>query len=265
MAWTSSPASPWSPSSRRSSSSAATSASAPSRPAATGSRRTTDRARTRFWTAYAAVYDTVWDSPLTRALAEAAEEVLPVGGTIVDLGCGTGLLTRARTAETIGVDTSAAMLHRALARRRIDRALLRPAERTGLPAGSAGGVIAGNLLHLHPEPRAVVEEALRLCAPEGTAFLCWPLDGPDTTAIHRLDRALGRAALSASRANALRRLVGIGAALTRTTRTPSPEIERAVREAAAGVAEVVLDATLLGCQRVVVLRPVSRTRREETP
>jgi SAM-dependent methyltransferase len=221
------------------------------------SRPTNERTATRsfFWPLYATVYDLIWDSPLTDALAEVVVNGVPSDGLLIDLGCGTGLMTRSHAGHTIGVDTSAAMLTRATASHRIDEAVLARAEATGLPEGIASAVVVSNVLHLHPEPRVVIEEALRLCTPAGRIFLFWPLDEPTTDAIFEIDRLLGRAVPSALLANALRRLVGVVAALTRTSRTASARIEQAVVEADGH--EIVLDTVLLGCQRFVILRPSS--------
>ena len=69
-------------------------------------------------------------------------------GTVVDLGCGTGLLSQGFTGVRTGVDSAPAMLRRASARGRIDRAHEGDIVSTGLPAGSAPAVIVGNVLRL---------------------------------------------------------------------------------------------------------------------
>jgi SAM-dependent methyltransferase len=210
-------------------------------------------ATTFFWSFYAAVYDLIWDSPITLALANVAETHLPGAGTVVDLGCGTGLLTRDRSQYSIGVDANRAMLTRAIRRRRIDLAVHGWADVTGLPTSTANAVIVSNVLHLHPKPRAVITEALRICAPSGRVFLCWPLDDPDTDSVFLLDSRLGRSIASAMLAHGLRRLIGIVAVLTRTSRNSSASIEHALHDAAGY--DVVLDTVLHDCQRIVILVP----------
>lgn len=108
-------------------------------------------------------------------------------------------------------------------------------------------MIVGNVLHLHPDPQAVVQEALRLCAEGGSVFLCWPIRGLDTTSLRRIERAAGRPLLSAWRAHLLRTLVGIFGAVTGGARP------REVRVDEFGGA-VMLDTVVADCQRVVVLR-----------
>ena len=207
-----------------------------------------------FWRIYSTVYDVIWDSPLTGTLAQISASHLPPAGVVVDLGCGTGLMTRDRSQHVIGVDASAEMLTRAKRKQRIDRAVLGPADETGLPSGSASAVLACNLLHLHSEPSAVIDEALRLCSPTGRIFLCWPLDEPDTDVIFRLDCRLGRSMPSAIFADLMRRLIGIAAALTRTSRRTSSSIQQAL-DGTQGF-EIELDTVVHQCQRIVVLRPL---------
>lgn len=211
-----------------------------------------------FWSFYAAVYDLVWDSPITLALAKVAEIYLPGDGIVVDLGCGTGLMTRDRAQSSIGVDTNRAMLTRAIRSHRIDLAVHGQADATGLPTGTANAVIVSNVIHLHPEPRAIITEALRICAPCGLVFFCWPLDEPDTDSVFLLDLRLGRHIASAMLAHGLRRLIGIVAVLTRTSRNSSASIEHALHDTAGY--DVVLDTVLHDCQRIVILRTSSVVR-----
>ncbi|MBT8162590.1 class I SAM-dependent methyltransferase [Arthrobacter sp. GN70] len=206
-----------------------------------------------FWRIYAIVYDLIWDSPLTDTLAQISTSHLPSACTVVDLGCGTGLMTRQLSQHVIGVDASPAMLTRATRKQRIDRGVHAPVHETGLESGCASAVLTCNVLHLVPDPRGVINEALRLCSPAGTIFFCWPLDEPDTDTIFQLERRLGRSAPRAVLAHALRQLIGIAAALTRTPRRTSASIEQ-VLSRTQGL-EVVFDTILHGCQRVMVLRP----------
>lgn len=207
---------------------------------------------TLFWSLYASVYDVIWNSPLTAALAGAAEAHAGAETDVVDLGCGTGLMTRGSAARVVGVDSSESMLNRALKRGRISQAVRASAEVTGLPGASAETVIVSNILHLCPDPVEVLREAERLCRPHGTVFACWPLDGIDTRDVYVADRSMGRSFTEARVAHTLRSLVGITAAFTGTRRHTSAFVEQAVLGAEGF--EVLQSSTLAGCQRIVVLR-----------
>lgn len=171
-----------------------------------------------FWRIYATVYDLIWDGPATDALCAEVRRHLAGARHVVDLGCGTGLVSQApadgAARPTVGVDTSAAMLARATRTGRIAQSRLAPAERTGLPDGSADAVIVCNLLHLHPDPAAVIAEAVRLARPGATIVLSWPVDGLTTTRLRRIERDLGRPFLSRSVAHVLRTAVGTLSSLT---------------------------------------------------
>ncbi|WP_171042449.1 class I SAM-dependent methyltransferase [Sinomonas gamaensis] len=206
-----------------------------------------------FWSLYATVYDAIWASPLTEALAAAAETHTGHASTVVDLGCGTGLMTSRQRAHVLGVDRSPAMLRRAIQRNRIDQGLLvGRIEATGLPSASAECVLLCNVLHLHPDPRAVLREAKRLCRPDGIIFVCWPLDGIDALSVYRIDRSLGRALISAKTAHTLRGLIGIAAAFTGTQRYAGEAVEQAIF--GSSEIEILRDQMMANCQRIVVIR-----------
>ncbi|MDN4486598.1 class I SAM-dependent methyltransferase [Demequina sp. SYSU T00039] len=94
-------------------------------------------------------------------------------GEVIELGCGTGLYTRAyapRARRVIATDISQPMVdfasgrlehHENVAVRRAD------ACRTGLPSASADAVVAVNLLHIAEDPEGIVREARRLVRPGG--------------------------------------------------------------------------------------------------
>lgn len=205
-----------------------------------------------FWSVYAMVYDAVWDSPLTAAIADEAARWVDDSGVVVDLGCGTGLLSGRLGGHRIGVDSSGAMLRRAMSAGRVDRAVLGDVTHSSLPDSAATGVIVGNVLHLHADPRAVLDEARRLCAPGGVVFLCWPLPGLDTVRLHALDRTHGRSRGSALRAHVLRGMIGVLGSLMPGIR-PHPVALAGLGDNAGR--DVVADLEVAGCQRVVVLRP----------
>lgn len=121
-----------------------------------------------------------WDD-LARTLLPVPEyrqrllELVPEGGTVLEIGIGTGrLLTElaARSSRVIGVDHSPAMLEEAR-RRLADGGLggieLRLGEMTHLPLpdASVGSVVANMVLHHAADPPAVLAEIRRVLAPGG--------------------------------------------------------------------------------------------------
>jgi predicted TPR repeat methyltransferase len=81
------------------------------------------QSRRAFWSFYALLYDAVWDSPLTSQVVAAAIGASQ-GPSVADLGCGTGLASRAlvqRGATVDGVDGVTAMVRRATRTHRISR------------------------------------------------------------------------------------------------------------------------------------------------
>jgi 2-polyprenyl-6-hydroxyphenyl methylase / 3-demethylubiquinone-9 3-methyltransferase len=90
------------------------------------------------------------------------------GATLVDLGCGGGLLApwlRGRGYRHVGVDLVPASLR--LAARHGPRVLCGDAQRVPLRSGCADVVVAGELLEHVAEPGRVLAEAARLLRPGG--------------------------------------------------------------------------------------------------
>ncbi|HEX5811397.1 MAG TPA: methyltransferase domain-containing protein, partial [Pseudonocardia sp.] len=97
---------------------------------------------------------------------------LPEQAHVVELGCGTGVLTRElarhpRVAHTLGLDNCARLI--GMARDRDDRAEYRCADVHTLPLGdgSADVVIAHTLFSHLPDPKQVLEETYRVLRPGG--------------------------------------------------------------------------------------------------
>ncbi|PFG39993.1 ABC-2 type transport system ATP-binding protein [Georgenia soli] len=94
-------------------------------------------------------------------------------GEVVELACGTGQHTLAyapRCSSVIATDLSAPMLKEAGRKLgSLPNVTVRPADATstGLPEGSADAVVAVNLLHIVPDPAAMLAEARRLLRPGG--------------------------------------------------------------------------------------------------
>ncbi|MFJ4092857.1 class I SAM-dependent methyltransferase [Kitasatospora sp. NPDC089913] len=110
--------------------------------------------------------------PRARAAAEALERLLPQGpGTVLDIACGTGIVTRRLQRPgrvVLGVDRSPGMLA-AAARRIPGGAVCGDATRLPFASGSVDAVVMVWLLHLLPEDAAdaVLAEAARVLRPGG--------------------------------------------------------------------------------------------------
>jgi SAM-dependent methyltransferase len=116
--------------------------------------------------AEAAGYDeTRGGVPRARAAAYAIRQLLPAGATtVVDIACGTGLVTR-EIAGAVGVDQSEQMAR--MAATRIGRVVR--ADAAALPFGddSVDAVTMIWLLHLLDDPMPVLAEAARILRPGG--------------------------------------------------------------------------------------------------
>lgn len=132
------------------------------------------------WGPLVATYDEdhtyIAGADLVEAVRAQVAGAVPAGD-VVELGCGTGLYTRRyapRCRRVIATDISRPMVERA-ARALADlpnvEVRVADAVSTGLPAGTADGVVAVNLLHIVPDAGAVLAEARRLLRPGGVAVL----------------------------------------------------------------------------------------------
>lgn len=140
-----------------------------------------------FWDRWARFYDLAeWTNRrVNSAAAEAVAALVPQGARVLDCAAGTGLfaLAAARRAAWVRCsDLSPAMLARAEGKaRRAGRANLTfvQGDLTALPDpdGSFDVVIAGNVLHLLPEPEQAVRELWRVTAPGGRLILPTYLQG----------------------------------------------------------------------------------------
>ncbi|WP_328492983.1 class I SAM-dependent methyltransferase [Streptomyces sp. NBC_00414] len=109
--------------------------------------------------------------PRAAAAADAVLGLIPDGtGTLLDLACGTGTVTRRLATaglDVTGADAAYGMLRRA-AERVPGRVVLADARQLPLPDGSFDAVSAIWLLHLLDDAEQVVAEAARVLRPGGT-------------------------------------------------------------------------------------------------
>jgi len=140
-------------------------------------RSTKAKAKTRkYFAAVANRWDKMREDFFDETVADSilkASDVKP-GNTIVDVGCGTGFLTRQAALQTqgkgriIGVDLSPSMLETArdnLAKLRLlDTVELRTGDAENIPVqdGFADAVVGNMILHHCPRPKRAISEMTRI-------------------------------------------------------------------------------------------------------
>lgn len=132
------------------------------------------------WGHLAGTYDVehtyIGGADLISTIQSEVAHAVPAG-KVVELGCGTGLYTSAyasRCSQVIATDISEPMVEvakRALANFQNVSVQVADAVSTGLPAGSADGVVAVNLLHSVSDSVAVLTEADRQLRPGGVLVI----------------------------------------------------------------------------------------------
>ncbi len=121
-------------------------------------------------------------------------EPVPAGGRLLDLGCGTGELTRLAherlgARETIGVDSSAAMLARAAPHAGGGLSFV-SGDLGSFAQGGFDVVLSNAAIHWVPDHEALVPRLLRLVAPGGQLALQAPAN--DSHASHAISRQVAR-------------------------------------------------------------------------
>lgn len=131
-----------------------------------------------FYDRIAGVYDTVFQRHSVHAdvMMEAVREYMPCAddGAVIDLACGTGLLTE-RLAEAgyspIGIDFSEASLRVLQARLPRVHVVQADAERLALASGCASAVLCLGSWRHFSNPDAVASEIARVLRPGGFAII----------------------------------------------------------------------------------------------
>lgn len=117
------------------------------------------------------------DDVIDRILDAAGMRPAPAGTVVVDVGCGTGISSRAfasRGLRVIGVDPNAAMLDKAVAAGGGPEYREGRADATGLPALSADLVVAAQCFHWL-EPSTALAEFRRILKPGRRVAVFWNL------------------------------------------------------------------------------------------
>ncbi|GIF73643.1 hypothetical protein Asi02nite_31610 [Asanoa siamensis] len=167
-----------------------------------------------FFAVRAATWDAKFGDDLPAYAAAVAEADLPVGGTAVDVGCGTGRALPALraavgpTGRVLGVDITPEMLAVAAERAAPPHALLLLADARHLPLPNAttDAVFAAGLVAHLPDPVAGLRELARVTRPGGRLVIFHPSGRRALAARHgrpvRPDEPLSRAPLTATTAAA---------------------------------------------------------------
>jgi len=128
-----------------------------------------------------------------RSIADAIAEEAPVGGAVLDVGCGSGeVLTRlasiAPSLQLTGVDVDAGMLD--VAERKVARRLNRPVRPTFVQADAAALPLADSSIdlvvssyaaHHLPDRHAALVEMMRVLRPGGKVII-WDMTDPHAPA-----------------------------------------------------------------------------------
>lgn len=137
-------------------------------------------------------------------LVDAILAGIPAPARVLDVGCGTGILTRllaGRGAEVVGIDPNPDMLATARAASRLDYRL-GTGEETGQPSASFDAVTCAQAFHWFQAERALPELA-RVLVPGGRLALLWNLREP-VTEFDAVYQAVLRDAEEAARASGRR-------------------------------------------------------------
>ncbi len=134
----------------------------------------TKRARL-FWSAYARLYDQLWDTPQLRDISARISQLLPKGSGLLEVGAGTGLVAghlRRAGHQVVACEPSASMADRF--ERRLPEIPLLRVGLGALPSASAPNVIAVNVVHLLDDPAVGVARLRAVCVPNGAVIVVTP-------------------------------------------------------------------------------------------
>ena len=133
----------------------------------------------RAYARWAPVYDLVFGSVFERGRKAAIAAADRIGGRILEVGVGTGLSLPeyAPSDRIVGIDLSAPMLRKAMARLRehrltnVDRLAVMDARRLGFRDAVFNVVVGQYVITAVPEPEATLDEFARVLKPGGEIVL----------------------------------------------------------------------------------------------
>jgi SAM-dependent methyltransferase len=194
------------------------------------------RVRSSWWNRYAGVYDRIWDSPWTKALSHEICGDLgnECSGTVLELGCGTGLVTKHLIDagyEVVAVDNNDKMLSIATERCPAVRFINGDiADFTIESDLDFDIIVAANVLHICDDLSGATRAIMnRFASKSKTMVLTWPTNRITLLKMLFIDIKYGRGFWSAVRAHMLRMVSGFAGALLRVRRNTHEEIIGEVR------------------------------------
>lgn len=133
-----------------------------------------------FWDKIAGLYDlfeTIYNGKVYRALGERVAANIGPDDRVLECACGTGAISREiakKCGKLVATDVSVEMLRRAAKKcRGFDNVTIRRMDMTHIRCSDNrfDAVVAGNVIHLLEDPRAVVVELVRVCRPGGKIII----------------------------------------------------------------------------------------------
>ena len=142
-------------------------------------RDTIEKAYDRWAPVYDLVFGRVFEQGRVASIAAAEAHVGPGGGRILEVGLGTGisLLSYRPGNRIVGIDISAGMLRRALARvaehnlTNVEALAVMDAKHLAVPDASFDVVVAQYVITAVPNPEATLDEFIRVLKPGGEIIL----------------------------------------------------------------------------------------------
>lgn len=137
-------------------------------------RESTMSDTTKNWQDYSKVYDLMETIPFIKDLRKKHVSALKQSETILDAGCGTGLITKAiapNSKAVFGIDTDTNMLQRAitgLSEIQNIHILYGNVYAIPFPDNSFDGYLSNNVMHFIEHPEQLFSELLRVTKPGGT-------------------------------------------------------------------------------------------------
>lgn len=185
----------------------------------------------RFWSFYAAFYDAIWDSPVVDRISAAVGTALEPMSSVLDMGCGTGLVARhlrSMGTRVIAVDASSSMIDLCRRREAADVYLVGAQPPVEYHWDSA---VLANVLHVCEDASALLASVVRRTP--GRIVVIWPLDMVGLTDLARWERSGQFRRLATLRSAALRVLVGVPGSILGVRRHSADYVRRVVLDAAA--------------------------------
>ena len=133
-----------------------------------------------FWDKVSVLYDffeTVYNGKVYRGLGNKVAEEMEPGDIVLECACGTGAISKCiapKCRQLIATDFSIGMLKQAKRNcRNYHNVTVKRADMTQLRCRNDrfDKVVAGNVLHLLPDPYAAVKELERVCKPGGKIII----------------------------------------------------------------------------------------------